>query len=854
MTKKITFFIAALFSTFLLHAQPTNEIQKILGTSGSVGNVFGWSINVSGDYAIVGASSYENGGLSKAGAAYVFYNNSGNWEQQALLTASDASANDYFGWSVSISENYAIVGAYQAHDGGLADCGKAYIFSRNGSSWSEQAIITPSVQVANANFGNAVSISGDYAIVGCFRDKARAATPLWMTGAAYIFKRDGTSWDEQQQLISDDLYYLDYFGSSVCISGDDVIVGAYNAGVTYTTPKYGAAYVFTRSGTTWTQQSKLEASVQAHGDRFGQSVGISGDYAIVGANYVDSKKGAAYAFNRSGTTWTQQTKMVASDAAVDDEFGFSVGISGDRAFVGAPYDDDGGVKSGSAYQFVRSGTSWSQNAKWLASDDAAGDYYGNSVSISNDYAFVGAPYDVDRGSAYIFGLNYWTGATNNTWNTSTNWFGQIVPGADEFVTIPTGRTNYPTLSAAGSCNNIRIKSDATGTGSLLGNSNLTVGSTAIVERYIPQYSKGTTGFHFLSSPVATQNISTEFFDVGTPPAGVDFYYFNEVNNYWINIKNVSGDYNQGDGWQYFSNDDNPSFTVGKGYFVAYNTNVTKNFTGTLNSGDKASGTGIPALTYTTGKGEGWNLIGNPYPSAIDWDLGTWSLTNVDASVYVYDGTAGQYKSWNGSSGTLTDGIIPAMQGFFVKGNASSPSLTIPDASRVHSSQNYYKSSETITDLLVLKVAGNAYKDEIFINFNENASTGFDNDFDAYKLYGTEEAPQLYSIITDEKLSINVLPYSDEEVFIPLGLEVGAANEYVISVKENTFFETVQIYLEDLKNGTKTELKTTTKYTFTSNPDDEPERFMLQLATHYSPVKGRACFVEWNSIYECIWSF
>ncbi len=449
-----------------------------------------------------------------------------------------------------------------------------------------------------------------------------------------------------------------------------------------------------------------------------------------------------------------------------------------------------------------------------------------------------------------------TFTTTGNWNVVGNWSANEVPSASEDVYVIVaanlnGDYTYTgmLISSSGSVTisynqeltitgtltneagnpGLVINSEATGTGSLIESS----GVSATVKRYIPGYSKGTLGYHFLSSPVAAQNISTEFFNVATPvPTGVDFFYFNEEHNYWINIKNGTA-YNQGSDWENFSNDANPPFIVGKGYLVAYNTIVTKNFAGTLNYGDKTSGTGIPALTYTSEHGEGWNLIGNPYPSAIDWDEGTWSRNNVDGSVYVYDGANGQYISWNGSSGGLDLGIIPAMQGFFVKANALSPSLTIPQASRVHGSGDYYKSSETVADLFVLKVEGNAYEDNIYINFNENASTGFDSEFDAYKRYGTEEAPQLYSIIPDEILSINVLPYSDEEVLIPLGLEVGAAAEYMISVKENTFWETVQIYLEDLETGVITDLKTTPEYTFTSSPGDEANRFIL----HFNGVTG-----------------
>ena len=173
----------------------------------------------------------------------------------------------------------------------------------------------------------------------------------------------------------------------------------------------GSAYVFVRSGGTWSQQAKLTASDAAEFDLFGNSVAVSGDTAVVG-NRGDADggldSGSAYVFVRSGTTWSQQAKLTASDAAEFDLFGNSVAVSGDTAVIGADFDDDAGLNSGSAYVFVRSGTTWSQQAKLTASDAAADDFFGDSVAVSGDTAVVGAPWDDDAGlnsgSAYVFGL------------------------------------------------------------------------------------------------------------------------------------------------------------------------------------------------------------------------------------------------------------------------------------------------------------------------------------------------------------------------------------------------------------------------------------------------------------------
>ena len=198
----------------------------------------------------------------------------------------------------------------------------------------------------------------------------------------------------QTKIVDGDAAAVDCFGTSVSISGDTALVGAYqddDAG-----SDTGSAYVFVRSGDTWTQQAKLTASDAAAGDFFGYSVSVSGDTAIIGALRDDdagSGSGSAYVFVRSGTTWTQQQKLTASDAAGEDQFGISVSIDGDTALVGAYDDDDAGAMSGSAYVFVRSGDTWTQQQKLTASDAAAGDFFSYSVSVSGDTALVGATHD-----------------------------------------------------------------------------------------------------------------------------------------------------------------------------------------------------------------------------------------------------------------------------------------------------------------------------------------------------------------------------------------------------------------------------------------------------------------------------
>jgi len=391
-----------------IHPSIWQDVQqdKLTASDGAASDLFGISVSTSGDYAIVGAHQDDDKGTN-SGSAYIFARdalNCSDWGQMVKLTASDGADNDYFGSSVSIGGNYAIVGSYSDDDKGNGS-GSAYIFKYDGTTWSQRQKLTAADGTASDCFAYSVSISGDYAIVGAYLDDDKGTD----SGSAYIFfKYDGTTWSQQQKLTASDGAASDNFGYSVSISGDYAIVGSY--GDDDKGNGSGSAYIFKRDGEAWVQQAKLTALDGAVGDFFGQSVSISGDYAIVGA-YLDDDKGnnsgSAYIFKRSGATWVQQAKLIALDGAAGDYFGYSVSISGDYAIVGVILDDDKGADSGSAYIFKYDGTTWSLQQKWTASDGAANDNFGISVSISGDSAIVGAHFDDDRGSnsgsAYMFG-------------------------------------------------------------------------------------------------------------------------------------------------------------------------------------------------------------------------------------------------------------------------------------------------------------------------------------------------------------------------------------------------------------------------------------------------------------------
>jgi len=381
---------------------------QLTASDGAAYDEFGCSVALSGDTAVVGAYVDTVGANANQGSAYVFVRSGTTWSQQAKLTALDGAANDYFGGSVAVSGDTAVVGAYGDDVGANADQGSAYIFVRSGTTWSQQAKLTAADGAASDQFGWSVALSGDAAVVGARYDTV-GANPS--QGSAYIFVRSGTTWSQQAKLTAADGAVNDLFGCSVTISGDTAVVGARNDKVGANAYQ-GSAYVFVRSGTTWSQQAQLTAADGAANDDFGTSIALSGDTAVAGADCdtvgANAYQGSAYVFVRSTTTWSQQAKLTAADGAANDYFGQSVAVSGGTAAVGAFGDDVGAsTEQGSAYAYARNGTVWSQQQKLTASDGAASDRFGYSVALSGDTAVVGADgHDVggifDQGAAYVF--------------------------------------------------------------------------------------------------------------------------------------------------------------------------------------------------------------------------------------------------------------------------------------------------------------------------------------------------------------------------------------------------------------------------------------------------------------------
>ena len=326
------------------------------------------------------------------------------WVQQAELTASDGKAGDELGTTIAVSGGTVVVGAMNHQVGSNAKQGAAYVFVQNGTTWTQQAELTAADGKASDYFGASVAISGSTAVVGAWGHTVGSNANQ---GAAYVFAPSGTTWSQQAELTASDGEAGDAFGLSVALDGTTAIVGS--AGHTVgSNSGQGAAYVFAESGGTWTQQAELTAADGATDDYFGTAVALSGTTAVVGDNKKtvgsNQYQGSAYVFVNSAGTWSQQAELTSSDGAADDYFGYSVAVSGGTALIGAWGHS---AQKGTAYVFAQSGASWSQQAELTASDGYYGDFFGTSVWVSDSTAMVGAPghtvgSNIGQGAVYAF--------------------------------------------------------------------------------------------------------------------------------------------------------------------------------------------------------------------------------------------------------------------------------------------------------------------------------------------------------------------------------------------------------------------------------------------------------------------
>jgi len=386
--------------------------KKLTANDGHAFALFGTAVALDGDTALVGAPDHQIiPGFVNTGAAFVFVRNGTAWTQQVRLEANDAGGGDRFGEAVALDGDTALVGAPKDDVGTKTDQGSAYLFTRNSTSWMQQPRLTTTDSAAGDQFGNAVALSGEKALIGAYLYGSDDR------GAMFTFRRGATGWAETDTTIAPNPTAGAHFGVSLALSGDTAVVGA-SLGLFTQGVDQRSAYVFVFGGE-WFPVRQLGPELGTANDGFGYAVALDGDTVLVGAYRGDAAatdQGAAYAFVLHDSRHVEQQKLFANDGAANDYFGNAVALDGNTVAVGAYTDSIGtNIEQGSVYVFTRSGTGWAFQQKLTANDGAAGDFFGTAVALSGDTLAVGAAFDdsgpiQDQGAAYIFTRNgaMWT--------------------------------------------------------------------------------------------------------------------------------------------------------------------------------------------------------------------------------------------------------------------------------------------------------------------------------------------------------------------------------------------------------------------------------------------------------------
>jgi len=373
---------------------PTTE-TKLIPPECETSDNFGRSVAIYGNHAASGAKGDDDKG-GNAGAVYILNYTDKKWEVGQKVMPDDAVSNDYFGCSVAMFDQYAIFGAYGRDDAG-SKSGAAYLYSSSSTGWQQHQKLTADDSEYNDYFGFAVDISENYAIIGAYGDDDKGN----LAGAAYVFKRQtDNTWVQQQKLVYDQGEKTDKFGSAVAITDDYAIIGVY--GDDDKGDSSGSALIFKRNQDMWILTAKLLADDGQANDYFGYDVSISGDYAVVGAYRCDDGSrenvGGAYVFKYEMDTWNFQTKLVPSQGLSNDYFGASVDIVGTRILIGAYGDDDKGSSSGASYLYILEGDQWNMMKKYVPDDGSSYDNFAFDIAIADQGLIMGAYGNDDKGS------------------------------------------------------------------------------------------------------------------------------------------------------------------------------------------------------------------------------------------------------------------------------------------------------------------------------------------------------------------------------------------------------------------------------------------------------------------------
>ncbi len=888
----------------------TQQGSKLVGSNATTNANYGYSVAISADgNTVIIGGRLDN---SSRGAAWIFTRSSGVWTQQGTKLVGSSSASAQQGTSVAISAdgNTAIVGGPNF----ASWQGYVWVYTRSGGIWTEQTSFVGTGIENLGHFGNAVSLSadGNTALIGGDWDN-------YGNGAAWIFTRSGNTWSQQgSKLVGTDGSTSTNQGYSACLSadGNTAIIGGFG-----NNSDQGAAWVFTRSGSTWSQQgTKLVGSGNVGAAKQGNSVSVNadGNRAMIGGFADNSSIGAAWIFTRSGSTWTQSNKLVGTGNSGSSGQGVSVSLSADgsTAIAGGNWDNSNQgaawvfaqgpptitsetfviSPSGSAtsYNIIANNSPTSFNASGLPTGMSLNTTTGE-ISISNITAigrYVITLYATNAAGTGTATLNYyiangWIGGTGN-WSNNSNWSAGTVPNGNADIIVSNGTPtldnnlvvqsgNLFIINASGALiiaenkvliiegtadfggRSVTIKSSAIGTGSIGQiTGTLNNASNVTVERYV---SGAGRRWRFLSSPVQSATVAnwmTQFYVTGpgdgvtlgapmstgwhTSKANIDFpnsifgsdprsvkttsiRFYNEsatgnntnINAGWENLTGTNQALIPGQGFRVFirGNIGNTGQLDGS---VTSQSPITLALTGSINQGNVT-----PAITKNT---MGWNLIGNPYPCSYNlkaqYDASLiGDLNNIDANYYVFDASTNGYKGYNPAAasgfgaGTLTNGIIPSGTAFFIQATGS-PTFVFKEVYKTTSSPLTVHKSVTANQFSIIYYRDTIESDEYILSTMKGATLIKDR-YDINKLRNENLNLSSYGI-DSQQLMLSSIPPIDEETRVKLNVEATAIGTYNFDFKNMDNFQSdITVHLFDRYTNKTIDVRKNTKYTFSMGP-------------------------------------
>jgi len=395
----LVIFSDGLVNTALATNLLQEQIKELLASDSSPHDDYGIIVALSVDTAVIGVP-FDNTKSFNSGSAYIYTRSNGAWALQQQLLASDSAPGDQYGWSVALQGDTVLIGARFDDDKGF-NSGSAYVYTRNAGVWTEQQKLTANDGAVNDQYGITISLAGDTVAIGAPFDDDNG----FDSGSAYVYSLNAGMWTLQQKLTTSDGAPGDQYGWSVALEGDSALIGArfdddkgFNS---------GSAYLYNLDAGAWVMKQKLIAADGAVNDQFGWSVALDDDTAVIGARFNDDtgiNSGSAYVYTRSVGGWGLQQNLTASDGAPGNQYSWAVALDGDTVIIGAPFDNDQDRLSGSCYVYTRNADVWSEKQKLTANIEVLGERYGMSVALEGNTMVVGSCLDYERGS--LSGLTY----------------------------------------------------------------------------------------------------------------------------------------------------------------------------------------------------------------------------------------------------------------------------------------------------------------------------------------------------------------------------------------------------------------------------------------------------------------